>query len=501
MKRRNQEVIHQEVGEEFPYERYSDMVDENTTIIRPQEGPQTHFVATDAEVAIYGGQAGGGKSWALMYIPLAYKDVQGFEGIIFRKTSSEIKKAGSLWDKSFELYGLIDSAEPRVSDIQWRFHEDEFKKKVVSKVSFAYMEHEKDKYNFQGTEVPYIAFDELTHFTKSQFLYLFSRNRSMTGIPGIIRATCNPDPDSFVADLISWYIDKDGYAIKERSGVIRYMLTDKGEQYQYNTMEELTAVWGKQYQEEADEQGIPVQELLRKEYVKTFTFIHASLDDNKILLKKQPGYKASLNALSYIDQKRLKEGNWKIKSGAGSYFREEDFEIVDAPPANKVNTVRFWDRAATAESKKNPDPDWTVGLKMSLAENGFYYIEHVLRLRENPGRVKEAIKNTASSDSVQVAVYLEQEPGASGVSEVNDLIRYLAGYMAYKVPKRKNTEALVRPVSSQSIAGNVKIVRGDWNKEFLMEICNYPDVSHDDQVVALIGAFTNLTNNKRRRAW
>jgi predicted phage terminase large subunit-like protein len=482
------------------YGDFSNMIDENTQIVKPQDGPQTAFVQTDADIAIYGGQAGGGKSWSLMFLPLAYIDIKGFEALIFRRTAAEIKGAGSLWDKSFELYGLMDSAEPRVSDLQWRFHENHRKKNVVAKVTFGHMEHEKDKHKYQGTEVPFIGFDELTHFTKTQFLYMFSRNRSTTGIPGRIRATCNPDPDSFVAELIDWWIDDEGYAIKERSGVIRYMITERGEQFQYNTMAELKRDWAERFQDEVDKRGVSIDEVL-KDYVKTVTFIPASLDDNQILLEKDPSYKASLNALPYVEQRRLREGNWRVRASAGAYFKPEFFEVVKAAPVKVRKRVRYWDRAATAVSKKNKAPDFTVGLKMSLGLDGILYIEDMVRFQENPTTVVNNIRNTATQDGKSTLIYLEQEPGASGKSEVQSLIRELHGYSAYAVPKRKATEELVRPLSAQAGAGNVKIVEGMWNKPFFSEMENYPMGLNDDIVVSAIGGHDVLIGTKKIRRW
>jgi hypothetical protein len=70
-----------------------------------------------------------------------------------------------------------------------------------------------------------ICFDELTHFTAHQFFYLLSRNRSTCGVRPYIRATCNPDADSWVAEFLAWWIDQEtGLPIPERTGVLRYYM-------------------------------------------------------------------------------------------------------------------------------------------------------------------------------------------------------------------------------------------------------------------------------------
>src|SRR5690606_25652328 len=74
-------------------------------------------------------------------------------------------------------------------------------------IKFSHLEHEQDIYNHQGGQYCLIIFDELTHFTRKQFIYLLSRNRSTCGVRPYVRATCNPDPESFVAELIEWWID------------------------------------------------------------------------------------------------------------------------------------------------------------------------------------------------------------------------------------------------------------------------------------------------------
>ena len=486
-------VAYEEPQEEYP---------SDVTVIGPQDGPQEDFVASTADIVIYGGQAGGGETFGLLYIPLAYIDVPKFDAIIFRRTTKQVKNPGGLWQKAEELYGLFENAEKRTSELKWRFWgiDDKGKEAPLASITFAHMELEQDKENYQGSEVAYIGFDELTHFTRSQFTYMLSRNRSMSGVPGMIRATCNPDPDSFVYELIKWWIDEEGYAIKERCGKVRFMITFQSEWHQYDTKEELIEVWRNTLEREAKEEHRTFEEQI-KVRVKTITFIHAAVEDNKILMQTNPEYVANLNSLDYIDYMRLRKGNWKTRAAAGSYFKPEWFEFVDAPPAKVVKRVRFWDRAATAKTEENPDPDWTVGTKMSKDEYGIMYVEDMSRFRKNPGFMERMIYNKATQDSINTHIFLEQEPGASGKVEVNYLIRMLAGFVAEGAPKVKKTEELVRPVSSQAEAGNIKIVKGDWNNEFMRELYNFPETAHDDIIVSLIGAFNAIHNPKRAGVW
>ncbi|SDA48204.1 Terminase-like family protein [Sinorhizobium sp. NFACC03] len=188
------------------------------TIIRPQPGPQTTFLASTADIGIYGGSAGGGKTWALLMEPLRHVANPQFGAVFFRRTLVQVRNEGGLWDESEKLYPSLN-AKPKVApDLSWTFP-------AGSLVSFAHLEHDKTVSNWQGSQIPLICFDELTHFSAKQFWYLLSRNRSMCGVRPYVRATCNPDADSWVAEFISWWINQDtGLPIPERAGLLRWFV-------------------------------------------------------------------------------------------------------------------------------------------------------------------------------------------------------------------------------------------------------------------------------------
>ena len=202
--------------------------------LAPQAGPQTQFMASPADIIIYGGAAGGGKTYALLLEGLRHKDVKSFGAVIFRHNYNQITAEGGLWDASQKIFNQVPDAHSRKSPkLHWRFDGG-------AKLSFAHIERDEDLKSWQGTEIAYIGFDELTHFTKHQFLYMLSRNRTTCGIRPYVRATCNPDSDSWVAEFISWWIDQEtGYAIPERSGQIRWMVVLNDIIYWGDTPEEL----------------------------------------------------------------------------------------------------------------------------------------------------------------------------------------------------------------------------------------------------------------------
>ncbi len=161
-----------------------------TRTLRPQPGPQETWLSSGADIAIYGGSAGGGKSWALLFEPLRHVANPGFGAVIFRRTMPMITNEGGLWDESMGLYPLA-GATPMIGSHDWRFPSG-------ANVGFRHLQHEVTKLDWQGAQVALIGFDELTHFTESQFFYMFSRNRSMCGVRPYIRATTNPDAASWV---------------------------------------------------------------------------------------------------------------------------------------------------------------------------------------------------------------------------------------------------------------------------------------------------------------
>ena len=115
-----------------------------------------------------------------------------------------------------QIYRGIRGADPKIARGQWWFRDKDGN--IVSKVTFAHIERDEDVHKWQGAQICEIGFDELTHFSEKTFFYMLSRNRSTCGVTPFVRATCNPDADSWVAKFIEWWIDKDtGYPIQERS--------------------------------------------------------------------------------------------------------------------------------------------------------------------------------------------------------------------------------------------------------------------------------------------
>lgn len=92
-------------------------------ILQPQPGPQTAFMASSADVVIYGGAAGGGKTYGLLLSALRYKNVDRFNCTVFRRTYKQVFSPGGLWDEASKMFGGIRGARARISNGEWLFRD------------------------------------------------------------------------------------------------------------------------------------------------------------------------------------------------------------------------------------------------------------------------------------------------------------------------------------------------------------------------------------------
>lgn len=447
--------------------------------IAPQPGPQSAFLRTDADIAIYGGAAGGGKTYALLLEALRNVDVPGFGAVIFRRNANQILSQGGLWDTSRTIYAGLGEMRLTPSP-RWLFPSG-------ARITFACLEDDAAALKWQGSQIALICFDELTHFSRSQFFYMLSRNRSTCGVRPYVRATCNPDAESWVAGLISWWIDPDsGYPIPERSGVKRYMLRAGDELIWADSACEL-----RRRCEGTEYAGIEP---------KSVTFIAAALEDNRILMQRDPGYLANLRALPTVERERLLMGNWKIRRAAGAYFSRARVNVLSEPPGDVVRCVRAWDLAA-GEERAGSDAAYTAGVLMGKRRSGRCVVLDVINRRMSAGDVRACVAATAAADRARwrnVRIRLNQDPGQAGKDQAEQYLRMLSGYPVSIVRESGSKTARAEPLSAQwqglagSDKGNVDIVAGDWNAEYLAQLESFPDSRYKDMVDASAAALSEL---------
>ena len=445
-------------------------------MFRPQKGKQEKFLACSADICIYGGAAGGGKSYALLLEPLRHIGNKQFAAVTFGRTNPQILSPGGLWSESFNIYSLL-GATPKLSPKpMWVFPSG-------ATITFSHLEMESTKYDWQGSQIPLIMFDELTHFSESVFFYMLSRNRSMCGVKPYIRATCNPDADSWVANFISWWIDQDsGYPIEERCGKIRWFIRRDEKVYWADRKQDL---W-EQFNLTTDEE---------KAEPRSVSFINSTLQDNKLLMQRDPSYLATLKALPTVERERLLYGNWKIKQAAGLYFKRTQVRnMLPCAPADVTSYVRAWDLAASPETEKG-DPAYTAGVLMGKRADGSFVIIDVINQRLSASDVRALIKLTAEVDNAKygnVRVRLPQDPGQAGKDQAQSFVRLLSGFSVRTEPVSGSKESRAEPVAAQWQAGNFDVVVGDWNESYFSQMESFPASKFKDMVDATSDAFSEL---------
>lgn len=179
---------------------------------------------------------------------------------------------------------------------------------------------------------------------------------------------------------------------------------------------------------------------------------------------------------------------------AGGFFKPDNIEIVDALPADITHQARAWDLASSEN-----EGDFTAGVREAKGRDGYIYIVDVQHAQLGPDGVEKRIKQTAQMDGKAVAIRLPQDPGQAGKSQAKNFITMLSGFnvKAETVSGDKITRA--QPFAAQVNVGNVKMLRGEWNKPFIEELRNFPNGKHDDQVDAASDAFDEVNEPPRAK--
>lgn len=449
------------------------------TMIRPQVGPQSDFLATPADIAIYGGAARGGKTWGLLLEPLRHSRNGKFSASFFRRTYTEIMMSGGAWEEAAGLYQPLGAKFSKSPQPLAKFPSG-------MEVRFSHLHNETDVYNYQGSKLPLMLFDEVTHFSESMFWYMVSRSTGTCGVTPYIRASCNPvvadDPvGGWVNSLVSWYLDASGYADRSKSGVIRWFVRSDNALLWYDSREDAIAA---------------NPELVSQGYSpKSFTFIPALLEDNAAQLLADPGYRSNLMSLPLVERERLLGGNWHIRHCAGTLFNRSWFVTIPTAPTQFSRVVRYWDKAGADE--KNKTGDFSAGCLVGV-RGGEVYILDCVRGKWSPFERNTVIAETARSDRQRfpgVELWIEQEPGNGGKESAMISVRDLREFGARVETPRIGKTARAGHLSAQCEAGNVRLVQAPWNKEFIDELSNFPTEGwHDDQVDAASGAFNKCVS-------
>jgi len=439
------------------------------------------YSASPADIAIYGGQAGGGKTYASLMEAARHTDNPRFGAVIFRRVSPSITDEGGLWDTSHEVFPLLDATPLKSPVHQWVFPSG-------AKVSFHHLQHEWDKLKWKSAQIPLAIWDQLEEFEEGQFWYLLSRMRAPPGV-GIrpyVRATCNPVPPDdptggWLHSLIGWWIGKDGYPIEERCGLLRWFYRNDEDLVWFDSEAEALE-WAKSA--DVDTRIRPL----------SLTFIRAQLEDNPALEKADPAYRSKLASLPRVERMRLLHGNWLIRNVAGELIDRSWFEIVEAAPA-AIQSVRYWDKAGTAGGKGAE----SAGPKIVGPVGGLWYITDIIHGRWGALDRERVIMQAAKMDGPSTIIITEQEPGSGGKESAERTIAMLAGWEVYADRVTGDKVERSGPFRAQAEARNIKLVRADWNDAFLRQAQNFgPEAGIKDMVDAAVGAFNWVSKELNR---
>jgi terminase large subunit-like protein len=259
-------------------------------IFKPNPGPQTEFLASEEQEVLYGGAAGGGKSYAMLADPLRYFSNPNFRGLLLRRTNDELKelkwKARDLYDND------VVKGKFRQQDSLWVFPSG-------AEFWLTYLERDEDVKRYQGQSFTWIGIDELTQYA-SPFAwdYLRSRLRSTDpSIPLCMRATTNPGGPGH-----SW---------------VKRMFIDPAPPKQAFSATDIdtgaTLVHPDFYKHPHPQAGQPHPKAGLPLFQRKF--IPASLYDNPYIIQDDK-YEASLMSLPEQQRRQLLEGDWSIVEGA-----------------------------------------------------------------------------------------------------------------------------------------------------------------------------------------
>jgi len=268
-------------------------------VFQPNPGPQTQYLASSEREVLYGGAAGGGKSYATLADPLRSLNHKEFSGLLVRHTTEELRE---LIQKSQELYPKA------IPGIKWSERKSQWVTPRGGRIWMSYLDKDQDVMRYQGQAFNYIAFDELTQWaTPFAWNYMRSRLRSAAPELGLyMRATTNPGSIGH-----QW---------------VKKMFIDPSEPNKSFWATDIETGDRLEYPKGHTKGGQP---LFKRR------FIPASLFDNPYLADSGD-YETMLLSMPEHQRKQLLEGNWDVNEGAA--FPEFNRKVHVIEPFNIPNS-------------------------------------------------------------------------------------------------------------------------------------------------------------------
>lgn len=433
----------------------------------------------ETDILLTGGGAGSGKTHTCIVKALKYAEDPAARVLVLRLTYPSLKSIGGIVEEAGKIYADFNTTF-KIQPLEHHFPNGAMIKFVAMPANLK---------EVQGWQPTHVIIDEGAEFTMEDILALQARIRSTTYRQGKLSMTitCNPDRNSWLYDWVEYSLDPEtGVPKPGTENITRWFVILAGKIYWGDCPHELFKEHGEGYI--YGDTFIPL----------SFRFIPMTIEDNPVILKYNPRYKANLLSQSRVSQLRYLYGSWTAVPEGSSVFNRDWVNIVDFPPVQVSQRVRSWDLAYSVKSEVYPNPDWTVGVKMSRTREGRYVIEDVARFRKLTDGVVKEIIDTAEQDGLNQLVTYPRDNGG-GKSSSMFLARTFAenGMYTKGIPISAHSSKMQRflPFCSLAEAGLIDVVRAPWNEAFFVELEHFDGSKKikDDQVDACSDAFNTLS--------
>lgn len=242
---------------------------------------QKKFIDADCDEVLYGGAAGGGKSYGqIVDAFLCAVKYPGIKQLILRTSFPELERS------------LIMTALSLIPKALYKYNSTKHKMvfKTGSIIEFGYLSSDSAVTMYQSAEYDIIRFDELTHFTEFQYTYMQSRIRGVNSFPKQTKSSTNPG--------------------SQGHGWVKKRFIDTAP-----------------------------PEVIFEEGGRKRVFIPAKIQDNNFIMERDPEYIKRLESLPENERKALLYGDWDIFEG--QYFPEFKREVHTMEP---ISLPAHWRR-------------------------------------------------------------------------------------------------------------------------------------------------------------
>lgn len=493
----------------------SESQDLGMELCEPKSQKHYDFIWSDADITVFGGSAGSGKTWQGLCRFLRFINEPQYIGYVIRKTQASLKQGA--FKTAIRLFTAWES-KVKINRVDMTIT---FPSGAI--VIFKGLDGTASIEYFQGQEISGALVDEATHIKYEEISWLMTRLRTNANVHPTVWFTCNPDPDHFIAEWVDPYlypkktkktidghlIDVGGRVDPDINGRKKWYYVIDGHWYWNDDRDKLIAEW---------------QHLITDPNQKpmSFRFIGATFADNPVLVATQPAYINSLMNKPKVEKERLAYGNWYIREEGAGFWKQEWIKLIKTfphpdDPHDKVDKrVRCWDLAYTVPHEANPDPDYTASVLMFRTKHGYYVVEHVVRARKRVGELYKYIADVAKADYATYGIitqYIPEDPAAGKVTYLfaKEFLRK-RGIFVDKVNGNKLNSKLERfkNFASASENGAVMVIDtshhkdpiANWNEYYFTELEVFDgtrNTRHDDMVDATSDGFNVLYKKRRIR--